>query len=96
MNRLHNINAFGSKPQPILQNFRTSEPRVTIGPITERNTMTNYPYASMRDTFDLTAYCILGSQDTKGRPIGDIVDDAVYNRNSAVEELLGISFRQAV
>lgn len=26
----------------------------------------------------------------------DIVDDAVYNRNSAVEELLGISFRQAV
>ena len=39
--------------------------------------MTNYPYASMRDTFDLTAYCILGSQDTKGRPIGDIVDDAL-------------------
>ena len=36
-----------------------------------------YPYASMRDTFDLTAYCILGSQDTKGRPVGDIVDDAL-------------------
>ena len=36
-----------------------------------------YPYASMRDSFDLTAYCILGSQDTKGRPVGDIVDDAL-------------------
>ena len=53
----------------------------TPAPINRKNTMTNptnpYPYAPMRDSFDLTAYCILGSQDTKGRPVGDIVDDAL-------------------
>ena len=33
--------------------------------------MSNYPYASMRDSFDLSAYFVVGPQDCKGRPITD-------------------------
>ena len=36
-----------------------------------------YPYASMRDRFDLRAYFVVGPEDTKGRPIGRVVDDAL-------------------
>ena len=43
----------------------------------------------------LAALASCGSSESDGKT-GDIVDDAVYNRNSAVEELLGNNFRQAV
>ncbi|MCI1796666.1 MAG: phosphomethylpyrimidine synthase ThiC [Bifidobacterium tibiigranuli] len=36
-----------------------------------------YPYASMRDNFDLSAYFVVGPEDTKGRPIADVVEEAV-------------------
>ncbi|KFI73041.1 thiamine biosynthesis protein [Bifidobacterium minimum] len=36
-----------------------------------------YPYASMRSAFDLSAYFVVGPQDTKGRDIGGIVEDAL-------------------
>lgn len=36
--------------------------------------MSNYPYASMRDSFDLSAYFVVGPQDCKGRPITDVID----------------------
>ena len=39
--------------------------------------MSNYPYASMRDCFDMSAYFVVGPQDCKGRPITDVVDDAL-------------------
>lgn len=39
--------------------------------------MNNYPYASMRDSFDLSAYFVVGPQDCKGRPITDVIDDAI-------------------
>ena len=39
--------------------------------------MNNYPYASMRDSFDLSAYFVVGPQDCKGRPITDVIDDAL-------------------
>lgn len=39
--------------------------------------MSNYPYASMRDSFDLSAYFVVGPQDCKGRPITDVIDDAL-------------------
>ena len=38
---------------------------------------TNYPYASMRKRFDLTAYFVVGPDDCNGRPITDVVDDAL-------------------
>lgn len=37
----------------------------------------NYPYASMRDCFDLTAYFVVGPEDCKGRPLTDVVDQAL-------------------
>lgn len=39
--------------------------------------MNDYPYASMRDCFDMSAYFVVGPQDCKGRPITDVVDDAL-------------------
>lgn len=36
-----------------------------------------YPYASMRDRFDLSAYLVLGPDDCKGRPLTDVVDQAL-------------------
>ena len=33
-----------------------------------------YPYASMRDSFDLSAYFVVGPEDCKGRPLTDVVD----------------------
>ncbi|OZG60517.1 thiamine-phosphate phosphorylase [Bifidobacterium lemurum] len=40
--------------------------------------MTNeYPYTSMRDRFDLSAYLVLGPDDCKGRPLTDVVDRAL-------------------
>ena len=39
--------------------------------------MDNYPYASMRDCFDMSAYFVVGPQDCKGRPVTDVVDDAL-------------------
>ena len=39
--------------------------------------MSNYPNASMRDCFDMSAYFVVGPQDCKGRPITDVVDDAL-------------------
>ena len=35
-----------------------------------------YPYASMRDSFDLSAYFVVGPEDCKGRPLTDVVDQA--------------------
>ena len=37
----------------------------------------NYPFASMRDCFDMSAYFVVGPQDCKGRPVTDVVDDAL-------------------
>ena len=37
----------------------------------------NFPYASMRDCFDLSAYFVVGPEDCKGRPVTDVVDDAL-------------------
>lgn len=39
--------------------------------------MNNYSYASMRDTFDMSAYFVVGPQDCKGRPITSVVEDAL-------------------
>ena len=39
--------------------------------------MNRYPYASMRGRFDLSAYLVLGPQDTHGRPVEDIVAAAL-------------------
>ena len=39
--------------------------------------MNNYPYAPMRDCFDVSAYFVVGKQDCKGRPITAVVDDAL-------------------
>ena len=36
-----------------------------------------YPYASMRDSFDLSAYFVVGPEDCKGRPLTDVVDEAL-------------------
>ncbi|MBM6699155.1 phosphomethylpyrimidine synthase ThiC [Bifidobacterium pullorum subsp. saeculare] len=36
-----------------------------------------YPYASMRDSFDLRAYFVVGPGDCKGRPLTDVVDQAL-------------------
>ena len=36
-----------------------------------------YPYASMRDSFDLSAYFVVGPDDCKGRPLTDVVDQAL-------------------
>ena len=36
-----------------------------------------YPYASMRDSFDLSAYFVVGPEDCKGRPLTDVVDQAL-------------------
>ena len=37
-----------------------------------------YPYASMRDSFDLSAYFVVGPEDCKGRPLTDVVDQALH------------------
>ncbi len=39
--------------------------------------MNNYPFASMRDCFDMSAYFVVGPEDCKGRPVTDVVDDAL-------------------
>lgn len=39
--------------------------------------MNDYPYASMRDTFAMSAYFVVGPQDCKGRPITGVVEDAL-------------------
>ena len=36
-----------------------------------------YLYASMRDSFDLSAYFVVGPEDCKGRPLTDVVDQAL-------------------
>ncbi|NMM93998.1 phosphomethylpyrimidine synthase ThiC [Bifidobacterium oedipodis] len=36
-----------------------------------------FPYASMRDSFDLSAYFVVGPEDCKGRPLTDVVDQAL-------------------
>ena len=38
---------------------------------------TTYPYASMRERFDLSAYFVVGPEDCKGRPITNVVEDAL-------------------
>ena len=47
--------------------------------------MNNYPYASMRDSFDLSAYLVVGPQDCKGRPITDVIDDALRGGASFIQ-----------
>ena len=47
--------------------------------------MSNYPYASMRDSFDLSAYFVVGPQDCKGRPITDVIDDALRGGASFIQ-----------
>lgn len=37
----------------------------------------NYPYASMRQNFDLSAYFVVGPDDTHGRPVADVVEEAL-------------------
>ena len=37
-----------------------------------------YLYASMRDSFDLSAYFVVGPEDCKGRPLTDVVDQALH------------------
>ena len=37
-----------------------------------------YPYASMRDSFDLSAYFVVRPEDCKGRPLTDVVDQALH------------------
>ena len=44
-----------------------------------------YPYASMRNTFDLSAYLVLGPEDCKGRPITSVVDDALLGGATFVQ-----------
>ncbi|PJM76144.1 MTH1187 family thiamine-binding protein [Bifidobacterium simiarum] len=36
-----------------------------------------FPYPSMRETFDISAYLVLGPDDTHGRPVQDVVRDAL-------------------
>ena len=45
----------------------------------------SYPYASMRDSFDLSSYVVLGSQDTKGRPLTEVVDDALHGGATLIQ-----------
>ena len=33
-----------------------------------------YPFASMRDSFDLSAYFVVGPQDCKDRPLTEVID----------------------
>ena len=39
--------------------------------------MNRFPYPTMRDRFDLRAYFVVGSDDTKGRPVADVVAAAL-------------------
>lgn len=39
--------------------------------------MNNYPFASMRDSFDLSAYFVVGPQDTHDRPVTDVIEEAL-------------------
>lgn len=39
--------------------------------------MNNYSYASMRDTFDMSAYFVVGPQDCKSRTITSVIEDAL-------------------
>lgn len=41
-----------------------------------------YPYASMRDSFDLSAYFVVGPEDCKGRPLTDVVDSGSARRRN--------------
>ena len=36
--------------------------------------MNNYSYASMRDTFDMSAYFVVGPQDCKSRTITGVIE----------------------
>ncbi len=36
-----------------------------------------YPFASMRQNFDLSAYFVVGPDDTHGRPVTDVVEEAL-------------------
>lgn len=47
--------------------------------------MNDYPYASMRDCFDMSAYFVVGPQDCKGRPITDVVDDALRGGSTFIQ-----------
>lgn len=47
--------------------------------------MSNYPYASMRDSFDLSAYFVVGPQDCKGQSITDVIDDALRGGASFIQ-----------
>ena len=37
-----------------------------------------YPFASMRDSFDLSAYFVVGPQDCKDRPLTEVIDQALH------------------
>ena len=39
--------------------------------------MNSYSYASMRDTFDMSAYFVVGPQDCKSRTITGVIEDAL-------------------
>lgn len=39
--------------------------------------MNRFPYPTMRDRFDLRAYFVVGPDDTKGRPVADVVAAAL-------------------
>lgn len=41
------------------------------------NTMTAFPYPSMRRSFDLRFYFVLGPDDTKGRPVEEVTREAL-------------------
>lgn len=40
--------------------------------------MNRFPYPTMRDRFDLRAYFVVGPDDTKGRPVTDVVAAALH------------------
>ena len=44
-----------------------------------------YPYASMRDTFDLSAYLVLGPEDCRDRTITSVVDDALHGGATLIQ-----------
>ena len=37
-----------------------------------------YPFASMRDSFDLSAYFVVGPQACKDRPLTEVIDQALH------------------
>jgi len=48
-----------------------------------------YPFASMRDSFDLSAYFVVGPQDCKDRPLTEVNDQLEAAKVAAFE--LGVS-----